>query len=116
MSTYKGTIVTWKSDRGFGFIKPEEGGKEVFIHIKGLNHRQYQPNIGDQIEYKLTTDKTGRIRAYDALIDGVEPYTREPQQDGTDTATQNSGSSVNKPLLIGVAIVIAIIVAWVASN
>jgi len=115
MSTYKGTIVTWKSDRGFGFIKPEEGGKEVFIHIKGLNHRQYQPNIGDQIEYKLTTDKTGRIRAYDALIDGVEPYTREPQQgsDG-DAATQSSSSF--KPMLIGIVVVIIAAAVYIATK
>jgi len=114
MSTFKGTIITWKADRGFGFIKPEDGGKEVFVHIKGLNHRQYQPNIGDKIEYKLTTDRTGRIRAYDGLIDGVEPYQRD-KSNTDDNATANlegNNPALPMPMLIAGIIIIAIIAAF----
>jgi cold shock CspA family protein len=113
MSTFKGTIITWKADRGFGFIKPEDGGKEVFVHIKGLNHRQYQPNIGDKIEYKLTTDRTGRIRAYDGLVDGVEPYQRD--ETDADDMQDGSGGGLPMPMLIGGAIV-AVIVAYFIYN
>ncbi|MDJ1170725.1 cold shock domain-containing protein [Roseofilum sp. BLCC_M154] len=30
---HKGQLATWKDDRGFGFIQPDNGGKEVFLHI-----------------------------------------------------------------------------------
>ena len=113
MSTFKGTIITWKADRGFGFIKPEDGGKEVFVHIKGLNHRQYQPNIGDKIEYKLTTDRTGRIRAYDGLIDGVEPYQREKSGDNNSNDNIDGGNpALPMPMLIGGVIILIVIVAF----
>ncbi len=110
MSTFKGTIITWKADRGFGFIKPEDGGKEVFVHIKGLNHRQYQPNIGDKIQYKLTTDRTGRIRAYDGLIDGVEPYQREKGSNNNEEAGSDN-PALPMPMLVAGVVVIAIAAA-----
>ncbi|NER31568.1 MAG: cold shock domain-containing protein, partial [Symploca sp. SIO1C4] len=40
---YKGQLVAWKDDRGFGFIKPDDGGKEVFLHISTLKGADRRP-------------------------------------------------------------------------
>ena len=32
----KGTIKLWNEDRGFGFIKPDAGGNDVFFHVSAL--------------------------------------------------------------------------------
>ncbi|MEQ8755647.1 MAG: cold shock domain-containing protein [Coleofasciculus sp. G1-WW12-02] len=32
---YKGRLKTWKDDRGFGFIKPDDSSQDVFLHISG---------------------------------------------------------------------------------
>jgi len=70
MLLYEGVIKSWKEDKGFGFIKPHDDGKDIFIHIRDLNHANYQPRLGDNICYKITTDKDCKIRAYDAFIKG----------------------------------------------
>ncbi|WP_346290111.1 cold shock domain-containing protein [Sphaerothrix gracilis] len=44
---HKGKLTTWKDDRGFGFIKPEDGGKEVFLHISALTKAGRRPQVGD---------------------------------------------------------------------
>jgi len=72
MQLYEGIIKSWKVDKGFGFIQPNGGGKDIFIHIRDLQHTNYQPQLGDNICYKVVADKDGKIRAYDAFIKGQE--------------------------------------------
>ena len=70
MQSYEGIIKSWLHDKGFGFIQPNEGGKDIFIHIQDLKHQNYQPKIGDKIVYKITSDKNGKTKAADAFIKG----------------------------------------------
>ena len=72
MQLYEGIIKSWKEDKGFGFIQPSSGGKDIFIHIRDLKHSNYQPQQGDDICYKVVADKDGKTRAYDAFIKGQE--------------------------------------------
>lgn len=36
MASEKGKLVRWVDDKGFGFIKPENGKDDIFIHISAL--------------------------------------------------------------------------------
>lgn len=72
MQLYEGIIKSWKIDKGFGFIQPNGGGKDIFIHIRDLKHTNYQPQTGDNVCFKVVADKDGKIRAYDAFIKGQE--------------------------------------------
>ena len=31
-----GTVKRWNGDRGFGFIAPDEGGDDIFVHVRSL--------------------------------------------------------------------------------
>ncbi|TVO77938.1 MAG: DUF1294 domain-containing protein [Sedimenticola selenatireducens] len=66
----KGKITAWNDDRGFGFLIPNTGGKQVFIHIKAFNHRNRRPEIGQIVTYTLSTDKQGRPCATQAILAG----------------------------------------------
>jgi cold shock CspA family protein len=43
----KGKLVRWIDDKGFGFIKPESGKNDIFIHISALRGMSRKPVIGD---------------------------------------------------------------------
>jgi len=68
---HKGQLTTWKDDRGFGFIKPADGNKEIFLHISVLKGSSRRPIVGDTIFYEKITEANGKIRASKALIQGV---------------------------------------------
>ncbi|QFY90530.1 cold shock domain-containing protein [Magnetovirga frankeli] len=68
----KGKIKQWNDEKGFGFISPEGGEKDVFIHISALKQAGRRPIVGDVIFYQIQTDNDGRIRAVNAGIEGVK--------------------------------------------
>lgn len=60
---YQGKITHWKDDKGFGFISPNGGGGQVFVHIRSFSNRQRRP-VGDEVvTYELTVDAKGRAQA-----------------------------------------------------
>jgi cold shock protein len=59
----KGTIKKWNEDRGFGFIKTEDGGQDVFFHASALREGD---NIreGATVTYEVGSDeRTGKTKA-----------------------------------------------------
>ncbi|OLP17080.1 DNA-binding protein [Leptolyngbya sp. 'hensonii'] len=80
----KGQLSNWKDGKGFGFIKPETGGKDVFLHISALKGSSRRPQVGDTILYELKMEADGKVRAVHASISGVPaqpaPSKRKPRQ------------------------------------
>ncbi len=68
----RGVLKTWKEDRGFGFISPDGGGKDIFIHISALKGASRRPVTGDIIYYQSAKDNRGKFKAVNAHIEGVE--------------------------------------------
>ncbi len=73
----RGFLKTWKDDRGFGFIKPEDGSQDVFIHISALQGMVRRPCRGDTIFYQIEVDTEGKSKAVNARIDGVDFMAKE---------------------------------------
>jgi cold shock CspA family protein len=82
----KGQLKTWKDDRGFGFIKPHDGSKEVFLHISVVKGASRRPKVGDTILYERVAETDGKVRAARASIQGValrhEPTKQKPKKRG----------------------------------
>lgn len=66
----KGKITSWNDEKGFGFITPHAGGKQVFVHIKAFSNRNRRPEINQLVTYVLSTDKQGRPCAVKATLAG----------------------------------------------
>lgn len=60
---HQGRISTWKDDKGFGFITPNSGGKQVFVHISSFSGRQRRPEGNELVTYELTVNTKGRAQA-----------------------------------------------------
>ena len=59
----QGKITFWKDEKGSGFITPETGGKQVFVHTRAFINQQRRPGLNQLVSYSLSTDKQGRACA-----------------------------------------------------
>jgi len=59
-----GTVKWFNATKGFGFIQPDAGSKDVFVHISAVERAGLQsPADGQKVEYELETGRDGRTSA-----------------------------------------------------
>ena len=58
-----GTLKTWNDDRGFGFIVPEPGNQQLFVHISAFPRDGRRPEIGERLSFALESGDDGKKRA-----------------------------------------------------
>lgn len=59
-----GTVKWFNSTKGFGFIQPSDGSKDVFVHISAVERSGLgQLQEGQQVEFDLERDQQGRVSA-----------------------------------------------------
>ncbi|QLB12752.1 putative cold-shock DNA-binding protein [Bisgaardia hudsonensis] len=60
MSKLNGLVKWFNADKGFGFITPSEGGKDLFVHFSGILGNNYKTlNEGDTVEYNVQDSQRG---------------------------------------------------------
>ncbi len=60
-----GTVKWFNGQKGYGFIQPDDGGKDVFVHISAVQRSGLTAlDEGQKVTYELVTDKrTGKFAA-----------------------------------------------------
>ena len=60
-----GTVKWFNAQKGFGFIQPDDGGKDVFVHISAVEQAGMNGlNEGQKISYELISDRrSGKVSA-----------------------------------------------------
>ena len=60
-----GTVKWFNSQKGFGFIQPENGDKDVFVHISAVERAGlYSLNEGQKVSFDIVADRrTGKSAA-----------------------------------------------------
>ena len=61
-----GTVKWFNATKGFGFIQPDDGSKDVFLHVSAVERAGLQsPQDGQKVEYELESGRDGRTSASD---------------------------------------------------
>ena len=59
-----GTVKWFNTTKGYGFIKPDDGGADVFVHITAVQRSGLQGlNEGQAIMYEMKTQRNGKMAA-----------------------------------------------------
>ncbi|MDF2996185.1 MAG: cold-shock protein [Xanthobacteraceae bacterium] len=70
MSTETGTVKWFNDQKGYGFIQPDNGGKDVFVHISAVQRSGLQGlRDGEKISFELQTDqRSGKTAAVNLRV------------------------------------------------
>ena len=58
------TVKFFNTTKGFGFIQPDDGGKDAFVHISAVERSGLTTlNEGQKVSYELQNDRNGKVAA-----------------------------------------------------
>ena len=53
-----GTVISWHSEKGWGFLRPDMGGSDIFFHVKASFNNvvpDIEPAVGEKVEFEHGT-------------------------------------------------------------
>jgi uncharacterized membrane protein YsdA (DUF1294 family)/cold shock CspA family protein len=59
----RGILKSWNDERGFGFIEPADGGRDIFVHIKAFPPSTNRPTTGQALIFETELGPNGKPRA-----------------------------------------------------
>jgi CspA family cold shock protein len=67
-----GTVKFFNGERGYGFIKPDDGGRDVFVHITAVEGAGLKSlNEGQRVSFDVEIDKKGKgPKAVNLVVSG----------------------------------------------
>jgi len=100
----EGTLTKWNDDRGFGFVTPDNGGSEIFVHVSAFPRDGQRPTVGERLSFEIELDKEGKKRATKLVCPGRSRTPRPTQRQGVRGERKRSGflQPVLVMLLLGV--------------
>ena len=64
-----GTVKWFNTNKGFGFIEPEDGGKDAFVHISAVERAGLSTlNEGQKVSYEVQPGRDGKSSAENLSI------------------------------------------------
>jgi CspA family cold shock protein len=66
-----GTVKFFNTTKGYGFIQPDDGGKDVFVHISAVQRAGMEGPLaeGQKVSYEVEHDRQGRTAATNLRLD-----------------------------------------------
>lgn len=63
-----GTVKWYSPTKGFGFIQPDSGGKDVFVHVSAVTKAGVNIAEGTRLSFEVERGKDGRSAAVDLRV------------------------------------------------
>lgn len=103
---FAGNLKTWNDDRGFGFIAPDQGGQEIFVHIKDFPLGTGRPSVGQAWTFEVETRPDGKKKAR------AVQFPASPRHASRSRAVRAAPWTVARLLAIPFFVVVYVLVAW----
>lgn len=104
----KGKLTKWNSEKAYGFIAPNTGGKHVFIHKSAFSNRKRTPQLNDIITFSITKDEQGRVCAEQATFSGEKLKKKQ--------AKSANKFSIYLAVIFLIVMMIAVVMEYIPKN
>ncbi len=120
----EGTLQSWNDERGFGFIAPDGGGPQVFVHISAFQNTAARPQARQRLSYVLDKPagdkpRASRARVLDASTQGASaspsphatrsrPAATRPQRQAARSAPSGGAALLFIPALAVLLLVLGL--------
>lgn len=98
----EGSLVKWNKERGFGFIAPDQGGPDVFVHAVAFPHDGIRPYVGERVSFEIGVDADGRKRARN--LQRIRRQAKVRPQPRPATRKRKRGSGLAQGLVLALII------------
>lgn len=89
-----GTVKWFNAEKGFGFIAPEDGSADVFVHYSAIDSKGFRSlNEGDVVEFNTQEGPKG-LQAADVVVTQAAEV---PERSGTSAACVTTTSAACRP-------------------
>lgn len=112
---FQGTLTNWNDDRGFGFIKPDGGGQDIFVNIKAFGRVSERPTNGAKLSFEVELGAEGKKRAtrveYIRSAGAIGQRTQPAKRSRRPASATSTGASWPVLALVSFAI-FALLYVW----
>jgi uncharacterized membrane protein YsdA (DUF1294 family)/cold shock CspA family protein len=113
---FGGIVKSWIDDRGFGFIEADQGGQEVFVHIKAFPARAGRPQLNQRVTFEIELNREGKKRAKNVEV--TRPARAQKLRQNNNPAQWGTASLFAIPAFILVYFVVTLmwrVPSWFAA-
>jgi CspA family cold shock protein len=89
-----GTVAWYDEEKGFGFVTPDAGGEDVFVHVKALAEGLTWLTEGDRVSYDVAQSDKGPQARNLHLVQGAAPEDAPAGSPGRDDVPARGGEGV----------------------
>ena len=100
-----GKLCRWNDERGFGFIKPDAGGSDVFVHISAFPRNAEKPVTGDSLTYDVEMHD-GKPRAIDIQTARISHSKINRKRENARDGKSNAGIIIFALLFLALCLIV----------
>lgn len=109
MERFKGSIIQWNDEKGFGFVTTDTKSDKIFIHIKSFIKRNRRPELGDKVVYAIIRDEKNRPQA--TQIQFLHEFEREKLRQKKHDQTEGHKSLMAK--VVAFPFILALVILFI---